>query len=169
MVILAAEDVGLADPQALVVAMAAQQAAHFVGMPEGFLPLAEAALYLATAPKSNSALTAYSKARQDVIETPAESVPLHLRNAPTPLMRRLGYGGTIIIRTMHLTTMWTSHTCHRGCRAIATTSRASLATRRASRSGWSGCGSEGPRQTSKQPCHSGMRRRGARSGVGQRN
>jgi putative ATPase len=92
MVILAAEDVGLADPQALVIAVAAQQAAHFVGMPEGFLPLAEAALYLATAQKSNTALTAYSRARQDVMETTAEPVPLHLRNAPTPLMKRLGYG-----------------------------------------------------------------------------
>jgi len=92
MVILAAEDVGLADPQALVVAVAAQQAAHFVGMPEGFLPLAEAALYLATAPKSNSALTAYNRARQDVLETRADPVPLHLRNAPTALMRGLGYG-----------------------------------------------------------------------------
>jgi len=92
LVILAAEDVGLADPQALVVAMAAQQAVHFVGMPEGFLPLAEATIYLACAPKSNSALLAYEKARQDVRETRNEPVPLHLRNPETNLMREMGYG-----------------------------------------------------------------------------
>jgi len=92
MVILAAEDVGLADPQALVVAVAAQQAAHFVGMPEGYLPLTEAALYLATAPKSNSALRAYGAARQDVQETLHQPVPLHLRNAATPLGRSMGFG-----------------------------------------------------------------------------
>ena len=92
MVILAAEDIGLADPQALVVAIAAQQAVHFVGMPEGYLPLSEAALYLATAPKSNSALTAYSEAMKDVKQTLNEPVPLHLRNAVTGLMGKLGYG-----------------------------------------------------------------------------
>jgi putative ATPase len=92
MVILAAEDVGLADPQALVVAMAAQQAVHFVGMPEGYLPLAEAAIYLASAPKSNSALTAYEAARKDVKETRNEPVPLHLRNPVTDLMKDIGYG-----------------------------------------------------------------------------
>ncbi|UCH87341.1 MAG: replication-associated recombination protein A [Dehalococcoidia bacterium] len=92
MVILAAEDVGLADPQALVVAMAAQQAVHFVGMPEGFLPLAEAVIYLASAPKSNSALAAYEKARRDVRETRNEPVPLHLRNPVTDLMKQKGYG-----------------------------------------------------------------------------
>jgi len=92
MVILAAEDVGLADPQALVVAMAAQQAVHFVGMPEGFLPLAEAVIYLASAPKSNSALAAYEKARKDVRETRNEPVPLHLRNPVTDMMKEMGYG-----------------------------------------------------------------------------
>src|SRR3990172_4186003 len=92
MVILAAEDVGLADPQALVVATACQQAVHFVGMPEGFLPMAECALYLATAPKSNSALTAYERARADARETRNDPVPLHLRNAVTGLMREQGYG-----------------------------------------------------------------------------
>ena len=93
MVILAAEDVGLADPQALSIAVAAQQAAHFVGMPEGYLPLAEAALYLATAPKSNSALTAYAAALADVRETLHQPVPLHLRNAVTGLQRSMGFGG----------------------------------------------------------------------------
>ena len=92
MVVLAAEDVGLADPQALVVAMAAQQAVHFIGMPEGALPLAEAAVYLAMAPKSNSAYAAYKAAFQDVRETRNDPVPLHLRNAVTGLMRRMDYG-----------------------------------------------------------------------------
>lgn len=92
MVILAAEDVGLADPAALGVAMAAQQAAHFVGMPEGYLPLAEAALYLAAAPKSNSALRAYGAAVEDVRETLHQPVPLHLRNAATSLNRAMGFG-----------------------------------------------------------------------------
>ncbi len=92
MVILAAEDVGLADPAALGVAVAAQQAAHFVGMPEGYLPLAEAALYLATAPKSNSAMRAYVAAVDDVRETLHQPVPLHLRNASTSLNRGMGFG-----------------------------------------------------------------------------
>jgi putative ATPase len=92
LVISAAEDVGLADPQALQVAMAAQQAAHFVGMPEAVLPLTEAALYLALAPKSNSALTSYGAARELIDQTGNEAVPLHLRNAPTGLMKSMGYG-----------------------------------------------------------------------------
>ncbi len=92
LVILASEDVGLADPQALQVAVAAQQAVHFIGMPEGFYPLAEATLYLATAPKSNSVGSAYMKAVEDAQATIAEPVPLHLRNPPTSLMRDLGYG-----------------------------------------------------------------------------
>lgn len=91
MVILAAEDVGLADPQALVIAVAAQQAVHFVGMPEGYLPMAEAAIYLATAPKSNSGIMAYSRAREAVVAHGNLPVPLHLRNAPTSLMKSLGY------------------------------------------------------------------------------
>ncbi|MCH8189397.1 MAG: replication-associated recombination protein A, partial [Proteobacteria bacterium] len=92
MVILAAEDVGLADPQALVVAIACQQAVHFIGLPEGFLPMAECAIYLATAPKSNSAMVAYSRALKDVRETQGDPVPLHLRNAVTGLMQSMGYG-----------------------------------------------------------------------------
>ncbi len=94
MVILAAEDIGLADPQALGVATACQQAVHFIGMPEGFLPMAECALYLALAPKSNSALTAYVRASEDARRTSHLPVPLHLRNAPTGLMRELGYGAS---------------------------------------------------------------------------
>jgi putative ATPase len=92
MVILAAEDIGMADPRALQVAVAAQQAVHFIGLPEAVLPMSEAAIYLATAPKSNSALTAYSAAREAARRTRNAPVPLHLRNAPTGLMRELGYG-----------------------------------------------------------------------------
>jgi len=92
LVILAAEDVGLADPQALPVAIAAQQAAQFVGMPEAVLPLTEAVLYLALAPKSNSALTSYGAARELIEQTGNEPVPMHLRNAPTGLMKSMGYG-----------------------------------------------------------------------------
>jgi len=92
LVILAGEDVGLADPHALTVAVAAQQAAHFVGMPEAMFPLAEATLYLATAPKSNSVGRAYGAAMEAVRETRNDPVPLHLRNAVTGLMRGMGYG-----------------------------------------------------------------------------
>ena len=92
LVILASEDVGLADSRALSVAIAAQQAVHFVGMPEGFYPLSHATLYLATAPKSNSVGRAYKAAMADVEGTRNDPVPLHLRNAPTGLMKTLGYG-----------------------------------------------------------------------------
>ncbi len=88
----ASEDVGLADPQALVIAMAAQQAVHFVGMPEGNLALAEAAVYLATAPKSNSLYEAYNRVREEIKHGSSESVPLDLRNPVTPLMKDMGYG-----------------------------------------------------------------------------
>ncbi len=88
----ASEDVGMADPQALVIAMAAQQAVHFIGMPEGNLALAEAAVYLATAPKSNSLYEAYSRAQEEVKQGTSESVPLHLRNPVTPLMKEMDYG-----------------------------------------------------------------------------
>jgi putative ATPase len=92
LVILASEDVGLADPLALPVAVAAQQAAHFVGLPEALFPLTEAALYLARAPKSNSAGRAYGAAREAIRQTGNLPVPLHLRNAVTGLMRGMGYG-----------------------------------------------------------------------------
>jgi putative ATPase len=88
----ASEDVGLADPQALVVAMAAQQAVHFIGLPEGALALAELAVYLAAAPKSNAVYTAYGAAVRDALESRAEPVPLWIRNAPTKLMKDVGYG-----------------------------------------------------------------------------
>jgi putative ATPase len=88
----ASEDIGLADPQALVVAMAAQQAVHFIGMPEGNLALAEAAVYMATAPKSNSLYTAYSSVQYEIQHGSNDPVPLHLRNPVTNLMKNLGYG-----------------------------------------------------------------------------
>lgn len=88
----AAEDIGLADPQALVVAAAAAHATHLIGLPEARLALAEATLYLACAPKSNKVLLAYQAADEDARATPAEPVPLYLRNAPTGLMKGLGYG-----------------------------------------------------------------------------
>ncbi|HEY3011633.1 MAG TPA: replication-associated recombination protein A [Gemmatimonadales bacterium] len=88
---MAAEDIGLADPNALVIAVAARDAFHMLGPPEGYLPLAEMTIYLATAPKSNSAKVALGAALDAARETPAAPVPLHIRNAPTPLMKELGY------------------------------------------------------------------------------
>ena len=92
MVIFASEDIGNADPQALQVAVAAKDAFHFVGLPEGKIPLAQAVTYLASAPKSNASYKAMLAAAKDVEEKGGLPVPLHLRNAPTPLMEKLGYG-----------------------------------------------------------------------------
>jgi putative ATPase len=92
MVIFASEDISNADPRALQIAIAVKDAVEFVGLPEGVIPLAQGVTYLASAPKSNASLLALSKAREDVREFGALPVPLHLRNAPTPLMRELGYG-----------------------------------------------------------------------------
>jgi len=92
LVILAAEDIGLGDPQALVLASSAQQAVHLIGMPEGYYPLAEATVYLALAPKSDSIKRARHALDQDLENTRADPVPLHLRNAPTQLMKQLGHG-----------------------------------------------------------------------------
>jgi putative ATPase len=89
---MASEDIGLADPAALGIAVAAMQAADFVGVPEGNLALAQAAVYLALAPKSNALYTAYGEVESDLQKTSAEPVPLHLRNAVTPLMKHQGYG-----------------------------------------------------------------------------
>ncbi|HEV2109487.1 MAG TPA: replication-associated recombination protein A [Thermomicrobiales bacterium] len=88
----ASEDVGLADPSALNLAMAVQQAVHFIGLPEGALALSQLVVYLALAPKSNAVYTAYQAALADVTETRNDPVPLHLRNAPTRLMANLGFG-----------------------------------------------------------------------------
>jgi putative ATPase len=89
---MAVEDIGLADPNALSLCMAARDAVDFIGMPEGNLALAQAVVYLSLAPKSNALYTAYSDVQQDVERSVAEPVPLHLRNAPTGLMKGLGYG-----------------------------------------------------------------------------
>ena len=90
--ILASEDIGLADPQAMVQAAAAADIVQLIGLPEGLFPLSQATIYLARAPKSNAIKTAYHAAVTDAAETAREPVPLHLRNAVTPLMRRTGYG-----------------------------------------------------------------------------
>jgi len=89
---MSVEDIGLAEPNALALCMAARDAVDFIGMPEGNLALAQAVVYLALAPKSNALYTAYGEVQRDVEATAAESVPLHLRNAPTGLMKGLGYG-----------------------------------------------------------------------------
>ena len=88
----ASEDIGNADPQALAVAVAAKEAVHFIGMPEGNTALAQAAIYMATAPKSNAVYVAYNEAAEDALQQIADPVPLHIRNAPTPLMKELNYG-----------------------------------------------------------------------------
>jgi putative ATPase len=89
---MAVEDIGLADPNALALCMAARDAVDFIGMPEGNLALAQAVVYLSVAPKSNALYTAYADVQLDVEQTAADPVPLHLRNAPTGLMKGLGYG-----------------------------------------------------------------------------
>ncbi len=89
---MASEDIGLAEPAALAVTLAAKDAFDFIGPPEGFLALAQAAVYLSLAPKSNALYTAYGQVLEDVHRTEAEPVPLHLRNAPTGLMKAAGYG-----------------------------------------------------------------------------
>ena len=89
---MAVEDIGLADPNALSLSMAARDAVDFIGMPEGNLALAQAVVYLSVAPKSNALYTAYGSVQEDVERTAAQAVPLHLRNAPTRLMKSLGYG-----------------------------------------------------------------------------
>jgi putative ATPase len=88
---MAAEDVGLADPEALKLAVAARDAYHMLGAPEGYLPLAQMTIYLATAPKSNSSKAALGAALDAARQSPAAGVPMHIRNAPTALMKELGY------------------------------------------------------------------------------
>ncbi|MDX6531513.1 MAG: putative ATPase [Blastocatellia bacterium] len=90
--ILASEDIGLADPQAMVQAAAAAEITKLIGLPEALFPLTQATIYLARAPKSNAVMRAYTAAQGDAAETAREPVPLHLRNAPTPLMKKFGYG-----------------------------------------------------------------------------
>jgi len=92
MVRFASEDIGMADPNALTIAMNARDAVHFIGMPEGSLALAEAVVYLALAPRSNALETAYKKIQEDIRKYPNEPVPMQIRNAPTRLMKDIGYG-----------------------------------------------------------------------------
>jgi putative ATPase len=92
MVRMASEDIGLAEPGALTVTLAAKEAFDFLGAPEGNLALAQAVVYLSLAPKSNAVYTAYGEVMEDVQKTEADPVPLHLRNAPTKLMKNIGYG-----------------------------------------------------------------------------
>jgi putative ATPase len=89
---MASEDIGLADPNALAITLAARDAVDFLGVPESNLALAQAVIYLAVAPKSNALYTAYGAVQEDVERTAQEPVPLHLRNAPTGLMKALDYG-----------------------------------------------------------------------------
>jgi putative ATPase len=92
MVIFASEDIGNADPRAIMVAVAVKDAVDFIGMPEAWIPMAQGVTYLATAPKSNASYAAMNEAREDVRTKPHDAVPLHLRNAPTGMMKDLGYG-----------------------------------------------------------------------------
>jgi putative ATPase len=92
MVRMASEDIGLAEPGALAVTLAAKEAFDFLGAPEGHLALAQAAVYLSLAPKSNALYTGYGEVLEDVRKTEADPVPLHLRNAVTGLMKNIGYG-----------------------------------------------------------------------------
>jgi putative ATPase len=89
---MATEDIGLADPRALSITLAAKDAFDFLGSPEGELAIAEAIVYLATAPKSNKVYSAWGEAQQAARDYPSEPVPLHIRNAPTSLMKNIGYG-----------------------------------------------------------------------------
>jgi putative ATPase len=92
MVRMASEDIGLAEPGALAITLAAKEAFEFLGAPEGNLALAQAAVYLSLAPKSNALYNAYGGVQEDIQKTEADPVPIHLRNAPTGLMKNLGYG-----------------------------------------------------------------------------
>ena len=147
----ASEDVGNADPQALTVAVAAKDAVHFIGMPEGNTALAQAAIYLATAPKSNAVYMAYSAAAEAAQNDVAAPVPLHLRNAPTRLMKQLDYGKGY--RYAHdeadAVAKWTA--CRRTCRVGSSTSRPTAASRRRSRSGSPGGSRNGTSQSAINP------------------
>ena len=127
LVISAAEDIGLANPNALLLANAAFDTVTKIGWPEGRIPLAEATIYLATSPKSNSAYNAINSALAYVEQTGNAPVPLHLRNAPTQLMKNLNYGLTIPIRTISPNIFIRSNTSRRGtnrsCFGIRPTTR----------------------------------------------
>ena len=124
-------------PHALELCMAARDAVDFMGLPEGDLALAQAAVYLAVAPKSNALYTAYGAVKRDVEETAADPVPLHLRNAPTRLMKGLGYGKGYNTRTTSKGKSRTWSACRKICAAASITSRPTRGLRNASANGWS--------------------------------
>ena len=134
----ASEDIGNADPQALAITVAAKDAVHFMGMPEGNTALAQAAIYLATAPKSNAVYMAYNEAAEAAAQEVAEPVPLHLRNAPTKLMKSLDYGKdyrTPTTRPRGLRQTWSA--CRRRTRGGSSTSRRTAGSkRRSGAAGW---------------------------------
>ena len=123
MVIFAAEDVGNADPRALQMAIAVKEAVEFVGLPEGIIPLAQGVTYLASAPKSNASYRAMIAPRADAREHGSLPVPLHLRNAPTGLMRGLGMARAISTRTTSKTRLAIKPTCPNRSRDGDTTRR----------------------------------------------
>ncbi len=140
MVIFAAEDVGNAEPRALGVAVDALRAFELVGLPEGVLPMTQAAVFLATCPKSNSTLTTYSSARKAVLEQGPLPVPLKLRNAPTPMMKSMGYSGGYRYPHNFSGNYVPEEYLPDALRGSASTSRARTARRRASRSAFPGGG-----------------------------
>ena len=137
-IVLASEDIGMADPTALGVAVAAADAVQYIGMPEGRIPLAQAVVHLATAPKSNAAYVGIDRAIADVREGKAGRVPKHLRDAHYPGAKRLGHGKGYGTRTTSRSASSRRSTCPTSCAARSTTSRPSTATsarcRRGSRS-----------------------------------
>ena len=134
---MAVEDIGLAEPNALALCMAARDAVDFIGMPEGNLALAQAVVYLAVAPKSNALYTAYGAVQADVKRTAAEPVPLHLRNAPTGLMKGVGIRqGISSTRTISKAKSRICNACPTICAIETTTSRPMKESKNESASGW---------------------------------
>ncbi len=133
---MAVEDIGLAAPEALNLCLSARDAMHFLGHPEGELALAQAVVYLALAPKSNAVYTAYGAVQADIEATAAEPVPLHLRNAPTKLMKELDYGQGLSVRARCGGRWRIWSVCRRGWRGGGTISRRMRGGRSCWRSGW---------------------------------
>ena len=162
-IVLASEDIGMADPTALGVAVAAADAVQYIGMPEGRIPLAQAVVHLATAPKSNAAYLGIDRAIADVREGRAGRVPKHLRDAHYPGAKRLGHGKGYAIRTTTRSGWSRRSTCRPSCAARPTTSPPSTATsarcRRGSRSCGASCGAAADRALGR--CAAGGRRRGS--------
>jgi putative ATPase len=143
LVAVAAEDIGLADPMALQVAVSALQALQFLGLPEGRLPLTEAVVYLAAAPKSNAVYRAIHDAMAMARDGAQHPVPIHLRNATTGLMKDLGTAKATCMRTTPRKVWRVWSACRRNCVRCSSTNPATAASRRRCRSAWSrttGCG-----------------------------